>query len=559
MKHKKTILNNILSIFILLLFFSIIGMIFLSVNNTKNKMYEQISIQGKQLGKQIRANLEMNDSITNSNELTQKNIDNKIEKALLELGKDNQIIYIGVLNNESVVVAHSDLKRIGNKYQGAADNPTIQSGKEIVDMYFDVEKNVNALNIGLPIRNGNNKILGVLSLGFSIESVDSAIKNIIVQSISIGIIIFVIATLFLTFFIKRLVKPIVELSNIAEISSTGDFTKQIQVKANNEIGTLSESFNNLILEIKNIIFNLTEFTNNLNDTVYELTDSSNNSVSLSENIRTKINNVSTGSQNQLESSDNAKKSINFIKENISYISTDISYLKNLMTNLINIANKNNQNMEKMSFQMNAIENSSNQSKITVGQLITASNEMGNIVDVIKSIAKQTNLLALNASIEASNAGSSGKGFMVVAEEIRKLAEKSISSVTGITQLIVDTQNKSFETINTIEETVIQSIKGKEILKDTIISFGDMLESTKDTEKQFLSLEKNYSELNKNSDSIFSVIDNIVDISNSNEQNVNEVSKLIDTQHKNNEMIFKNVNLLSKISNNMKDMIKKFRY
>lgn len=209
--------------------------------------------------------------------------------------------------------------------------------------------------------------------------------------------------------------------------------------------------------------------------------------------------------------------------------------------------------------MNAIENSSNQSKITVGQLITASNEMGNIVDVIKSIAKQTNLLALNASIEASNAGSSGKGFMVVAEEIRKLAEKSISSVTGITQLIVDTQNKSFETINTIEETVIQSIKGKEILKDTIISFGDMLESTKDTEKQFLSLEKNYSELNKNSDSIFSVIDNIVDISNSNEQNVNEVSKLIDTQHKNNEMIFKNVNLLSKISNNMKDMIKKFRY
>jgi len=534
-------------------------MIFLSVNNTKNKMYEQISIQGKQLGKQIRANLEMNDSITNSNELTQKNIDNKIEKALLELGKDNQIIYIGVLNNESVVVAHSDLKRIGNKYQGAADNPTIQSGKEIVDMYFDVEKNVNALNIGLPIRNGNNKILGVLSLGFSIESVDSAIKNIIVQSIIIGIIIFVIATLFLTFFIKRLVKPIVELSNIAEISSTGDFTKQIQVKANNEIGTLSESFNNLILEIKNIIFNLTEFTNNLNDTVYELTDSSNNSVSLSENIRTKINNVSTGSQNQLESSDNAKKSINFIKENISYISTDISYLKNLMTNLINIANKNNQNMEKMSFQMNAIENSSNQSKITVGQLITASNEMGNIVDVIKSIAKQTNLLALNASIEASNAGSSGKGFMVVAEEIRKLAEKSISSVTGITQLIVDTQNKSFETINTIEETVIQSIKGKEILKDTIISFGDMLESTKDTEKQFLSLEKNYSELNKNSDSIFSVIDNIVDISNSNEQNVNEVSKLIDTQHKNNEMIFKNVNLLSKISNNMKDMIKRFRY
>ena len=185
--------------------------------------------------------------------------------------------------------------------------------------------------------------------------------------------------------------------------------------------------------------------------------------------------------------------------------------------------------------------------------------MGNIVVVIKNIAKQTNLLALNASIEASNAGSSGKGFMVVAEEIRKLAEKSIFSVTGINELIVDTQNKSFETIKTIEETVIQTSKGKEMLRNTKNSFEEIFQSIRNTKTQFSSLEKNYFELNKNSDSIFSVIDNIVELSNSNEENVNVVSQLVDTQYKNIEMTFKNVSLLSNISSNMKNMIRKFKY
>ncbi len=266
MKAKKTILNSVIGVFIMFLLFSIVGIIILSVNNTKDKMYEQMTIQGKQLGNQIKANIEMDESIINSKELTQNSIDNKIKNILLQLGKDTHIIYIGILNNSSVVVAHSDLKRVGIQYKGAADNTTIQGGNDVINMYYDAEKKVNALNLGLPIRNGNNEILGVLSLGFSIESVDSAIKSIIIQSITMGIVVFALAVIILTFFIRKLIKPIITLSNMAEVSSNGDFTKQIEVKTNNEIGVLSKAFNKLISEIKNIIYNLTEYTNNLNNT-----------------------------------------------------------------------------------------------------------------------------------------------------------------------------------------------------------------------------------------------------------------------------------------------------
>ncbi len=375
MKAKKTILNSVIGVFIMFLLFSIVGIIILSVNNTKDKMYEQMTIQGKQLGNQIKANIEMDESIINSKELTQNSIDNKIKNILLQLGKDTHIIYIGILNNSSVVVAHSDLKRVGIQYKGAADNTTIQGGNDVINMYYDAEKKVNALNLGLPIRNGNNEILGVLSLGFSIESVDSAIKSIIIQSITMGIVVFALAVIILTFFIRKLIKPIITLSNMAEVSSNGDFTKQIEVKTNNEIGVLSKAFNKLISEIKNIIYNLTEYTNNLNNTALELTNNSNSSVNLSKDILTKINNVVIGSQGQLKSSDDAKNSIGFIKENISNISSDILYLKNLMEDLITIADKNNHNMEKMNSQMNEIENSSNLSKISVEHLIKASNEM----------------------------------------------------------------------------------------------------------------------------------------------------------------------------------------
>lgn len=89
-----------------------------------------------------------------------------------------------------------------------------------------------------------------------------------------------------------------------------------------------------------------------------------------------------------------------------------------------------------------------------------SEEIGNIVEIINTIADQTNLLALNASIEAARAGEAGKGFAVVADEVRKLAEESINSANNIKNLIVNTQDKTKTALNSIKDGASQSEKGE---------------------------------------------------------------------------------------------------
>jgi len=141
--------------------------------------------------------------------------------------------------------------------------------------------------------------------------------------------------------------------------------------------------------------------------------------------------------------------MNDVMGNMYTLKDEFDEIISFSNNTNTLASKGQENMSNMVEQMSTIKNSVVNSSNIIYDLQKNSEEIGNIVEIINTIADQTNLLALNASIEAARAGEAGKGFAVVADEVRKLAEESMSSANNIKNLILNTQDKTKAALNEI--------------------------------------------------------------------------------------------------------------
>ncbi|WP_442780494.1 methyl-accepting chemotaxis protein [Bacillus sp. Au-Bac7] len=132
----------------------------------------------------------------------------------------------------------------------------------------------------------------------------------------------------------------------------------------------------------------------------------------------------------------------------------------------------------------ALKDSVNEIKTSVGSLEANSREIGDIVAVITSIAEQTNLLALNAAIEAARVGEHGKGFSVVAAEVRKLAEQTKLSSSNITNLVLSTTKQIEDVVKQINEVNSKTLSANQNVQETVNSFDEILSAS------IVSTEKN---------------------------------------------------------------------
>ncbi|WP_391205201.1 methyl-accepting chemotaxis protein [Psychrobacillus sp. L4] len=132
--------------------------------------------------------------------------------------------------------------------------------------------------------------------------------------------------------------------------------------------------------------------------------------------------------------------------------------------------------EKLEFQMKFIAGNTNHMVVMIDQLKVSSNEISSIISLVKQIAEQTNLLTINASIEAARAGVHGNGFAVVAQEVRKLAEQSKSSVLEITNLVQTSTELTDQAVPTISDTKKSGTIGLDSSIETQDRFHQILHS-----------------------------------------------------------------------------------
>ena len=270
---------------------------------------------------------------------------------------------------------------------------------------------------------------------------------------------------------RSIATPITQLTAIAGRVSDGDLTQSIpKIKSKDEIKELGNAFEAMIGNLRGLILNVNDASQELVASSEELAASSEEVSKVSEQIAIAVSELAKGASEQAVSSEKGNSKILVTVEGLSRIAEEMAQSEKIMEEVKEAVNSGEVSVKYQ--ELKVFENSETTEEVAsaISALSEKSQEIGRILEVIRSIADQTNLLALNAAIEAARAGEAGKGFSVVADEIRKLAEQSGTSVKEIDKIIKEVQAGINSTVNKMDKSRSAVEMQSESLTKTVSAF-----------------------------------------------------------------------------------------
>ncbi|MDH5471512.1 MAG: methyl-accepting chemotaxis protein [Gammaproteobacteria bacterium] len=375
-----------------------------------------------------------------------------------------------------------------------------EGGNQMMSQFDEV-----AANMSSTVDNFLENTIKRISLSSSKEAQAATTSRSIIL-ISAGIIIIMMAIFM--FLVNRSLSRLPRAISCIQKISAGDLSINLNVKKTDEIGALLSAVEAMRVQIVTIISQIKQTSSQLSTTSYQL----NNIVAETTNI----------TQQQQSETDQVATAMNQMTATIQEVANHIHMAAEAAGNTNNEAISSKSIVSQAISQIHKLANELENADTTIQQLEQNSKSITSILDVIKGVAEQTNLLALNAAIEAARAGEQGRGFAVVADEVRSLASRTQQSTEEINQMIdklLAGSHQAVEVTNTCRQQARSAVEQTSTVNASLESITQSVSQINDMSIQIANAAEEQGSVSEE------INKNIVKISNMSEQTVDIVSQL----------------------------------
>jgi methyl-accepting chemotaxis protein len=379
---------------------------------------------------------------------------------------------------------------------------------------------------------------------------------ILIASILVSALLGTISILVIGRMLKKQFSRLIKTSE--EIANGNLNVDSINSNAKDEIGLLSKSIDTMKESLQAMIQEILSVSTHVTDKSADLTSTSSEVRAASQQVASTMQELSTGAEEQAHSSSVLAQMMEEYVTKINTTNESGTRVHKSSLAVLELTEKGNEAMNLSTSQMGKINEIMEVSVTKVKGLDEQTKQISTLVQVIREIADQTNLLALNAAIEAARAGEHGKGFAVVADEVRKLAEQVAHSVKDIREIVTSIQKESNDVAKSlqvgykqVEEGTVQIERTGQTFKDINSAVRNMTGDIQDISTNLITIAESTTKMNQS-------VENIASVSEQAAAGIEQTSASVQETNGSMELIAGSAESLSELAEQLNTMISKFK-
>ncbi|MFC4322464.1 methyl-accepting chemotaxis protein [Litchfieldia salsa] len=465
-----------------------------------------------------------------------------------------QGVQLNILDSEGAILVSSEETSVGKTFEEQKIIDKVLSGEKISLTQNDFIENY------VPLYDPTNTVvIGIINIQQNISKINQVQQDMGFLEIVVGLSTLIMIIIVAWIFSNSFSKPIKQMTSVMKELSTGNLNTVYSGSARkDEIGVLGQSVIETQNTLKSMIQKMTELSKIVQNQASLLKQSADEIKQGSQQVAVTMQELSGGAESQAVSTSDLADTMGRFSQKITQVNQNGHAVSTSANEALTLTLTGKELMNASINQMESIHNMVNQAVTQVISLDKKSSEINNLVKVIKEIADQTNLLALNAAIEAARAGEHGRGFAVVADEVRKLAEQVSHSIIGIYEIAEGIKSESQHVTQSLKTGFSQVESGTKHIQSTGKTFEDITEAVTVVISKINHISTELEDVKNDTRNMEEFVDNIASISQQSAAGIEETAASAQQTSSSIEQIAYNADSLNSLSDDLQELILKFK-